>query len=88
MSRAQVLRLNADGSRVLCKGCGVAMFTTDPEGYHRACFPADSLNTQYIAAAFDYITCRGRPHCESCKKFEKMIRALKREQENKKVVKS
>ena len=31
---------------------------------------------QYRAATLDYITCRRRPHCDSCKKFEKTIREL------------
>jgi len=86
MSRKQVLRLNFDGSTALCKGCGFAMLTTDPEDYHRACLleqarVATGTLEQYRAATLDYITCRRRPRCESCKKFEKMIRALGNDRE-------
>lgn len=81
MSRKQVLKLDAFGAVVLCRGCGVGMFTMDPEDYHRACFPAVvSLNPQYISAAFSYTTCKRRA-CASCKEFEKFIRDAFKKQE-------
>lgn len=33
-----------------CKGCGVVLFTTDPEDYHRACFPAVTPPHEVLAA--------------------------------------